>query len=185
MAKNDNPHAVRLQESMITHGESAAAEQFAASHPLSKSANIEKKFAWAQSVCEFLSGNYDDEKVKAIRMDCACGPELGKGKKLREIFEKESDARTFVEKVNRLNQGFTMEFDGKYFYLIYPQCYCSCVKRMEQTLPETWCYCTLGYTKRMFENIFDGGVKVELMGSVKLGNENCRIRIERVGSCAR
>ena len=145
--------------------------------PLSKSANIEKKFEWAQAVCEFLTENFDEDTVRQIRMDCACGPELGKGNKIKEIYEKENDVSVFVEKANNLKQGFTIEYDGKYFYLIYPQCYCSCVKRIDETLPMAWCYCTLGYTKRMFQYIFDKEVQVELLSSVKMGDENCRIKI--------
>lgn len=103
-------------------------------------------------------------------MDCTCGPELGKGNKIKEIYEKENDVSVFVEKANNLKQGFTIEYDGKYFYLIYPQCYCSCVKRIDE-------YCTLGYTKRMFQYIFDKEVQVELLSSVKMGDENCRIKI--------
>ena len=110
-------------------------------------------------------------------MDCTCGPELGKGNKIKEIYEKENDVSVFVEKANNLKQGFTIEYDGKYFYLIYPQCYCSCVKRIDETLPMAWCYCTLGYTKRMFQYIFDKEVQVELLSSVKMGDEACRIKI--------
>lgn len=179
MAKNDNPHALRFISSLEKHNLGEEAIKFVEEHPLSKSANIEKKFEWAQNVCDFLNNSFDDETVKAVRMDCACGPELGKGKKIKELYEKESDPQIFVEKVNKLNQGFTLEYDGEAFYLIYPQCYCSCVKRIEQTLPQAWCYCTLGYTKKMFEYIFDTEVKVELLSSIKLGNENCRIRIQK------
>lgn len=110
-------------------------------------------------------------------MDCACGPELGKGKKIKEIYEKENDVSVFVEKANNLKQGFTIEYDGEYFYLIYPQCYCSCVKRIDETLNVAWCYCTLGYTNRMFQYIFDKEVQVELLSSVKMGDETCRIKI--------
>lgn len=179
MAKNDNPHALRFLESMKKHDMTEAAERFSEEHPLSKSANIEKKFEWAQRVCGFLSENFDDDTVKKIRMDCACGPELGKGKKIKDIYEKESDISVFVEKVNKLNQGFTLEYDGKDFYLIYPQCYCSCVKRIGETLPKEWCYCTLGYTKRMFQYIFDKEVQVELLSSIKMGDDNCKIRISK------
>ena len=124
-----------------------------------------------------MNESFDDETVKAVRMDCACGPELGKGKKMKELYEKEPDPQVFVEKVNKLNQGFTLEYDGAYFYLIYPQCYCSCVKRIEQTLPQAWCYCTLGYTEKMFSYIMDKEVKAELLGSVKMGFDCCRIKI--------
>ena len=180
MAKNDNPHALRLLESMSKHGKDTEAAEFAEANPLAKSADFNKKYEWAQNVCTFLDENFDDETVKEIRMDCACGPEHGKGAKIKALYEKEKEPNVFVEKVNKLNLGFTLEYDGTYFYLIYPQCYCSCVKRVDEKLSKTWCYCTLGYSKRMFENIFDKEVQVELLTSIKQGDSDCRIQIKQV-----
>ncbi len=177
MAKNDNPHAIRLAESLEKHGKHKEAVSFAESHPLSKSATAEAKFEWARHQCAFLAEHFDNETVKEIRMDCACGPELGKGKKLKTIYERENELSLFVEKANKLNQGFSLQYDGESIYLIYPQCYCSCVKRIDTPLPETWCYCTLGYTKRMFEYIFGKKVEAELLSSVKQGDSVCRIKI--------
>ncbi len=177
MAKNDNPHAIRLTESLEKHGKHNEAISFLETHPLSKSATAEAKLEWAQQQCTFLSEHFDNETVKDIRMDCACGPELGKGKKLKNLYEKENDLGLFVERANKLNQGFSLQYDGEFVYLIYPQCYCSCVKRFDTALPVTWCYCTLGYTKKMFECIFDKEVQVELLSSVKQGDSVCKIKI--------
>ena len=47
MAKNDNPHALRFISSMEKHNLGEEAIKFSQEHPLSKSANIEKKFEWA------------------------------------------------------------------------------------------------------------------------------------------
>lgn len=180
MAKNDNPHAIRFLESMEKHDKKEDAENFLKEHPLTKSADYNKKFTWANDMCEFLDINYDEKLIKSIRMDCACGPEHGKGARIKDLYKKEDNQEVFVQKVNKLNLGFTFEYDGTYYYLIYPQCYCSCVKRKDESMSKTWCYCTLGYSKRMFENIFDCEVQVELLESVKLGNEQCRIRVKKI-----
>ena len=177
MAKNDNPQALRFLDSMAKHGEKDAGEEFSEEYPLAKSADFSKKFKWAKNVCDFLEENYDDVTIKAIRMDCACGPEHGKGAKIKALYEKEEDPYAFIEKTNKLNLGFTLEYDGASYYLIYPQCYCSCVKRSVEQLSKTWCYCTLGYSKRMFESIFNKEVQVELVSSIKMGDANCRIKI--------
>ena len=66
MAKNDNPHALRLLQSMEKQNMADEANKFAKEHPLSKSANIEKKFEWAQKACEFLNESFDDDTVEAI-----------------------------------------------------------------------------------------------------------------------
>lgn len=178
MPKNDNPNALRFLASMEKHGLKEAGERFAAEHPLGKSADARKKRAWAKSLCAFLEDNYDDETVKAVRMDCACGPSASFCAKLRAVYEKDTDPRSFMENLNRLELGLQLEYDGTSYTLIYPECYCSCVKRSEETLPAAWCACTLGFTKRLFGGIFGKEVQVALISSVKMGDAVCRIRID-------
>lgn len=177
MPKNDNPHAVRLMNSLIAAGKKEAAATFAEAHPLSKSADFQKKFEWANNLCTFLDAQFDDALVKEIRMNCACGTEMGKATKLKAIYEKANDPAEFVEKANKLELGFMLAYESEAFYLIYPTCYCSCLKRVDAPLSKTWCYCTLGYTKRLMENVFDRSINVELISSIKQGDPECRIRI--------
>ena len=106
MPKNDNPQVRRFLASMEKHGQQEAVSQFCEGNPLSKSANGNKKFQWAKSLCAFLENHYDDESVKAIRMDCACGPKYGYGgSKLKAVYEKSRDPYDFVEKANALDLG--------------------------------------------------------------------------------
>ena len=176
MPKNDNPQALRFLASMAKHGEQAAGEQFAKEHPLGKSADISKRSAWAKALCGYLNDRYDEETVKAIRMDCACGPYAINGK-LKALYEKSDGPADFVKKVNELDPGFSLEYDGTSYYVVYPQCYCSCVKRTDGHLPKAWCYCTLGYSRRMFETILGKETEGELLSSIKAGDTVCRIRI--------
>ncbi len=176
MPKNDNPQALRFLASMAKHGEQEAGERFAEEHPLGKSADISKRSAWAKALCGYLNDRYDEETVKAIRMDCACGPYAINGK-LKALYEKSDGPADFVKKVNELDPGFSLEYDGTSYYVVYPQCYCSCVKRTDGQLPKAWCYCTLGYSRRMFETILGKETEGELLSSIKAGDTVCRIRI--------
>ena len=176
MPKNDNPQALRFLASMEKHGEKEAGEQFAGENPLGKSADIQKRFKWAKALCSFLDERYDEETIRDIRMDCACGP-YAMDRKLKAVYEETKDPAAFVKTVNQQNLGFSLEYDGTSFYLMYPQCYCSCVKRIDEQLPKAWCYCTLGFTRRMFGTILGKEVRVELISSIKLGDAACRIKI--------
>lgn len=176
MARNDNPNARRFMESMEKHGEREAAEKFAQECPLSRSADSTKKFRWAEELCSFLDGHYDEKIVKEIRMDCACGPTKGMIEKIRPLYDNE-DPVSFVEKVNALDLGYSLEYNGTSFYLIYPECYCRCVNGSDGILPKSWCYCTLGYTRRWFEAVLQKKVDLELLEAVKCGDSRCRIRI--------
>lgn len=178
MPKNDNPHAVRLYDSIAKHSDEETANRIANEMSLSKSADAAKKFAWAEGVCALLERDFAEDTVKAIRMDCACGPETGKISKLKKLYDSCSGLDDFAARANGQNGGFTIEHSNGELILTYPQCYCSCVKRVERPLAKSWCYCTLGYAKRMFENVLGREVDVELMESVKSGGNACRIRIQ-------
>ncbi len=177
MPKTDNPHSIRLYNSLMKHTDAATSEGIAHKIPLSNSADAEKKFVWAQSICAALELNFDDETIKSIRMDCACGPDAGKINSLKKLYLSCRSIETFAEKATALQQGYKMKYDGQSLYLLYPQCYCSCVKKINQLLSKTWCYCTLGYTKKMFEGILERPIDVELVDSVKMGGEKCIIKI--------
>lgn len=177
MPKTDNPHTVCLYDSISKHVNEESAERIANKIPLSKAADIEKKFAWAESICADLDNEFDEGTVMAIRMDCACGPETGKISKLKKAYSSSSDLDDFVSKANKFNQGFTIEHSDNALFLIYPCCYCSCVKRIDKPISKTWCYCTLGYTKKTFEYILERDVTVELIESVKTGGSICKMKI--------
>ncbi len=72
MPQNDNAPALRLHASLSAHMGEDAARAFSQAHPLSQSANVETKFAWAKAVCESPDGQYDGETVREIRRDCRC-----------------------------------------------------------------------------------------------------------------
>ena len=113
MPKNDHPQARRFLDSMEKHGKQEAGSRFLEENLLTKSANAKRKFQWAKDLCTFLDDPYDDESIKAIRMDCACGPKYGYGgSKLKAVYEKSRDPYDFVETVNALDLGFSLEYDG-------------------------------------------------------------------------
>jgi predicted hydrocarbon binding protein len=177
MAKTDNPHSLRLYSSILKHSDEETAERITNKITLSKTANIDKKFTWAESICADLIKEFNEDTVKLIRMDCACGPDMSKINNLNKIYKESDNLDDFTEKANALNQGFTMKHENNSIYIVYPQCYCSCVKKVDKPISKVWCYCTLGYTKRMFEHILERAVEVELLESVKTGGSRCLIKV--------
>jgi hypothetical protein len=177
MSKNDNPQAIRLYESIAKHAGEDAARTLADNAPLSKSADYIKKFRWAENICESLEQSFDGETVKRIRMDCACGPGEGQIKKLKAIYNTASGLEDFAAKATAKSEDYKILYEDGALMLVYPTCYCSCVKRVDKPLTETWCLCTLGYAKRMFQQVLGREVNVELQTSVKTGGSQCRMKI--------
>lgn len=179
MAKNDNAHSIRMAESLRMHVGEKAADEFEETYVLSKSANIDKKYEWAKKVCAYLEGNYDIATLINIRKECRCNDGKSIANKLLKYLNKAKDIEEFVRLFNQKETFAFLEYISEHKILFcYPQCYCACVKRVQQELPRTWCYCTLGNAEGIFRNVFKKDVKVSLRESIKSGSDKCVIEVE-------
>ena len=82
MAKNDNAHSLRMVESLKQNIGEEAAHEFEEKYPLSKSADIEKKFEWAKTACDYLGEHFDTDTILKIRKECRCNDGKSIAKKL-------------------------------------------------------------------------------------------------------
>lgn len=177
MPKNDNPHALRLHAAIQRHAGDAAAEAFMQAHPLSKSAGPEQKFAWACAVCDAATQQFG-ESAAAIRRDCRCNDGRTMAKEIAGCIAKAGSLAGGCALFTEKNRYAFLEYVSENELIFgYHACVCSCVKRVESTLPLTWCECSCGYAEAMFTQVFGKGVQVELLGSVKHGDRRCEMRI--------
>ncbi len=157
-----------------------AADEFAIKFTLSESADYIRKFKWAKDVCDYLDGTYTPEEVSAVRFACSCSPPEEKIAKIMQLYENAKDLDAFTEAFEREYQGTNLLWhEGETLFFGYPSCYCSCVKRVRDVLPKTWCLCTLGYTKKLFDAVFGMDTEVELIESVKTGGSRCVMKITK------
>lgn len=63
--------------------------------------------------------------------------------------------------------------EGDIMYLEYHTCACPIVNSGKITNP-FFCHCTCGYTKEIFEELFDKFVKVDVLQSILKGDEICK-----------
>ncbi len=177
--RNDNAHALRLVRSLEEHIGVAAAGEFAAKHPLSKSADFEKKFEWARAVCGYLEESFDEKTIADIRFSCRCNDGKSNAEKLRKYLNRTESIRDFAEQFNENETFASLEYISERKLLFcYPQCYCSCVKRSPELILKTWCLCTLGNAEGIFRELFGEGVKVKLLETIKSGGDRCVIEVE-------
>jgi predicted hydrocarbon binding protein len=45
-------------------------------------------------------------------------------------------------------------------------------------VPPTWCYCSAGFEKTLFDNVFGESLEVEVKQSVLDGSQRCRFAIK-------
>lgn len=178
MAKNDNAQAIKLYDSIKENIGDAAAGEVAKLFPLTKSADFNRKFKWAENICTYLESNFSPEQIAKIRFRCSCTLPEKYLEKVKKIYVESTNLDEFTDKYNNEYAGkHQVWHNGSDLYFSYPVCYCSSVKRVNKTLPKTWCLCTVGYTKKLFDYVLDSDTNVELRESIKLGNSRCVIKV--------
>ena len=176
MAKNDNSHALKFFHS-LSELDGGAAEEFAREHPLSKSADYKKKFAWAKAQCEFLEERFSPEEIGKVRARCHCEAGAAMAKRMRGYLEKSEGLSEFARIFNEREKYVTLEAADGGLLFVYPECYCACVKRTPEPISRTWCLCTLGHIRGLMSQVLGREPQVELLETIKSGGERCIVKV--------
>lgn len=178
MPKNDNPHALRLIESIHSLYSNESANTFAQSHPLSKSADVEKKYRWACDICAALETQYSPDEAANIRRSCRCGDGKTMAQEISACISKSGSLAAGCAAFSQKNKYAFLEYINENELVFgYHACVCSCIKRAEGNVPALWCECSVGYAEAMFRQVFGDTVSVALMGSAKSGACQCRFHV--------
>ncbi len=136
----------------------------------------EDNAAWVKATMNRLENHFDKADVKQIRMNCQCG--YGMDEKLelvKELVEASSTLEEFANQEKAKAAGLSCK-NGE-LYLQFPFCPCPMLADVEKLDTFTWCQCTTGYSKVLFEKAFGCEVSVELLKSIKVGDDICLMKI--------
>ena len=67
--------------------------------------------------------------------------------------------------------------EGNVVTIAYPTCFCPLVSEVKEELSPTYCQCSVGWLKEMFETVSGKPVKVEALETVKRGGRTCRFNV--------
>ena len=97
-------------------------------------------------------------------------------KKARDIYQKSKNTDEFLENLRKINKHIHKE--GDKVYLTYPKCYCSQVNEIPKgKLSATYCNCSRGWAKALFEGSLGKSVEVIMEKSIVSGDNQCKFRI--------
>ena len=136
----------------------------------------EENPVWVKNTMRRIEENFDTGSVKKIRMNCQCG--YGMDEKLnlvKELLESSSDLDEFANQDKARAAG--LSFINGEFHLQFPFCPCPMLAGVDKLDTDTWCQCTTGYSKVLFEKAFGCDVDVELLKSIKMGDDVCLMKI--------
>jgi len=135
---------------------------------------------WVKNTMKRMEDNFDASSVKKIRMSCQCG--YGMDEKLalvKELMANSTNLEEFGSQDKAKAAGLSCK-NGE-LYLMFPFCPCPMLAEVKQLSTKTWCQCTTGYSKVLFEKAFGCGVNVELLKSIKAGDDVCLMKIIPLG----
>lgn len=143
--------------------------------------NSERITIWINRVLTELSNldnNYGIELLNQSGKDCCKSSELFQGaKNIRERFRKENnDDKLFSEFKTKYYNSEKFTKEGEIITLIFEECTCPMVKRGVNNL--FLCNCTVGYSKHLFETLFEKKVTIDLEKSILRGNSVCVQKIK-------
>jgi len=141
-----------------------------------ESAGTEDNPTWVKSTMKRLENHFDQPTVKQIRMQCQCGYAMDEKLALvKELVELSSNMEEFgnLEKA----QAAGLSCVNGALYLQFPFCPCPMLAEVDRLDTDAWCQCTTGYSKVLFEKAFACEVDVELLKSIKMGDEICLMKI--------
>ncbi len=131
---------------------------------------------WVTNLLDALDGMLDEEtRAKVLE---SCGRKcIGETflVKAQAIAKKSKSTDEFLEKLNKIWKQLRVDKDG--VFVVYEQCYCPMVRSHKGKLSPSFCNCSVGWIKELFERSLNNPVKVEKLGTIKQGSRECKFRI--------
>lgn len=191
-----HPEALQLYRSLSCYVDGSTAGAVAFGLELFPGASPEQRAAWVRRVIAELEERFDETTIKNIRLGCYCDELENPGKCAasgypcaeRALFDKVRDwlrglylesagLEEFVARANTENLGWYVQ-EGA-LYTKFFECECPMLEAVGGLPSFTWCYCTAGYAKRLFEDVFGGPVDVEILQSIRQGHDFCLMKVSR------
>jgi hypothetical protein len=143
----------------------------------SAAANPVKRAAMIKTLMDYLDENCTQQTRKSIMEGCNC---LGDSTidRARRLYEQSQNMNDWLTKLNTHSIGGRyLSIKGKEIQAIYKKCYCGSVSRTKESISRTFCYCSCGWLKSLFEEVLGVPARVTLKRSIIHGDDRCELRI--------
>lgn len=169
----------KIQENVIYEAVKAESNTDTANEVVygnNRTAETESDSEWVKSVMGRLENKFEFQTIKKIRMNCQCG--YGMDEKAALVKELMADAKNLEEFTSSEKAKAAGLFckDGELF-LQFNYCPCPMLADVDRLENNTWCQCTAGYSKVLFEKAFACDADVDLLKSIKMGDDVCLMKI--------
>jgi predicted hydrocarbon binding protein len=95
----------------------------------------------------------------------------------RKLAAEASDLDDLLARFNQAHLGGDLRREGDIIRGSYTRCYCGSVSKTKEPISPTYCHCSCGWYKQLFETTPERPVEVELVDSIAQGADACRFVI--------
>jgi len=137
-----------------------------------------RKEKWIMNLIDGLDKHVDEETKAKILEECGrqCQSQSFI-KKAKGIFGESEDIDDFLDKLGQVYKHLHRE--GDKIYIIYPKCYCTHVNKIPKgKLSWTYCDCSRGWAKALFEGALGKPVEVVKKETILHGDKQCKFQIK-------
>ncbi|MFB0509561.1 MAG: DUF6144 family protein [bacterium] len=140
-----------------------------------------EKAAWWNDAVRRLEKEVGKKGAIKIMQSCGrmcCG--LTSRKRAKQIMSQSKSIKELINKLNKigLGGGRLKLKDEKTITGGYDHCYCGQVKQTKEPFSSlTYCHCSTGWYKQLFETAFERPVEVEILQSIICGAKTCEFVI--------
>jgi len=137
---------------------------------------VKTSHKWTKSLIESLESQCDPKQRAKILEGC------GRNCISRNLIKKVKDLKTASRNMNEFLDKLAgnwkhLQRDKEDIYVVYPKCYCPLVRDYPETLSATWCNCSRGWIKELFESVIEKPVEVQFQKSIKQGDDMCKFKV--------
>jgi predicted hydrocarbon binding protein len=131
---------------------------------------------WIKSLIDNLDAHVDEKtRVKVLEN---CGRTCISRDLIKKAQACKNSAKDIEEFLDKLSQIWShLQRDDDEIHVVYEKCYCPLVKAYPEKLSPTFCNCSRGWIKELFESVLERPVDVEIEKSIRQGDDVCKFRV--------
>jgi predicted hydrocarbon binding protein len=137
----------------------------------------QKKFTqtWVKNLTDSMDAHLDEETK--VRLMESCGRACARSGPIRSAEACQGDLDRLLSTLAKWIGKENVQKEGDAVHIVYTKCLCHLVADGPPRLPDTYCYCSRGWLKEMFETVVGKPVDVHLLESIKRGAERCSFTV--------
>ncbi len=132
--------------------------------------------SWVKNFLKNLDASMNPMERDAFM--AANGRDCARRSAIRLAESCKGDMAGFAEKLGGWVGKENVQLDDGKVILIYKECYCPMVSKIQERLSDTWCECSRGWVVQMFETVAGRPLNVTILSSIKRGDPVCRFEVE-------